>query len=183
MFGPRAMGILFTTLGFALFAMFGVTMYASKVLMEAIPNVHLLGMFTMLLTVVYRSRALYPIYAYVLLNGLMAGFSPWWLPYLYVWTVLWGVTMLLPRRMPDKAAAVVYPLVCAAHGLAFGTLYAPAQALMFGLDFKGMVAWIIAGLPWDAIHAAGNLCAGLLILPLSKLLRKLNARIGIETPQ
>ena len=112
--------------------MFGVTMYASKVLMEAIPNVHLLGMFTMLLTVVYRSRALYPIYAYVLLNGLMAGFSPWWLPYLYVWTVLWGVTMLLPRRMPDKVAAVVYPLVCAAHGLAFGTLYAPAQALMFG---------------------------------------------------
>ena len=36
----------------AVFAMFGVTMYASKVLMEAIPNVHLLGMFTMLLTVV-----------------------------------------------------------------------------------------------------------------------------------
>ena len=148
--------------------------------MEAIPNVHLLGMFTMLLTVVYRARALYPIYTYVLLNGLMAGFSPWWLPYLYIWAVLWGVTMLLPRNMPGKVAAVVYPLVCALHGLAFGTLYAPAQALMFGLDFNGMVAWILAGLPFDLVHAAGNLCAGLLILPFSKLLRRLNRTIGIE---
>lgn len=164
----------------AVFAMFGVTMYASKVLMEAIPNVHLLGMFTMLLTVVYRARALYPIYTYVLLNGLMAGFSPWWLPYLYIWAVLWGVTMLLPRSMPGKVAAVAYPLVCALHGLAFGTLYAPAQALMFGLDFNGMVAWILAGLPFDLVHAAGNLCAGLLILPFSKLLRRLNRTIGIE---
>ena len=93
--------------------------------------------------------------------------------------MLWGVTKLLPRNMPVKVAAVVYPLVCALHGLAFGTLYAPAQALMFGLDWNGMVTWIIAGLPWDAIHAVGNLCAGLLILPFSKLLRRLNTRIGI----
>ena len=42
--------------------MFGVLMLTSKILMEAVPNVHLLGMFTMLLTVVYRRRALYPIY-------------------------------------------------------------------------------------------------------------------------
>ena len=37
-----------------------------------------------------------------------------------------------------------------------------------------------AGLPFDAVHAAGNLCAGLLILPFSKLLRRLNRTIGIE---
>lgn len=107
--------------------MFGVLMFSSKLLMEALPNIHLLGMFTVLLTVVYRSRALYPIYTYVLLNGAYAGFSPWWLPYLYIWTVLWGVVMLLPKNMPRKAAAVVYPLVCALHGLAFGTLYAPCR--------------------------------------------------------
>lgn len=160
--------------------MFGVMMYASKEIMAALPNIHLLGMFTMLLTIVYRTRALYPIYTYVFLNGLIYGFPTWWLPYLYIWTVLWGVTMLLPRHMPDKVAAFVYPIVCALHGLSFGTLYAPAQALMFGLDFNGMIAWIIAGLPFDAVHAAGNLCAGLLILPFSKLLRRLNKMVGIE---
>ena len=45
----------------ALFAMFGAAMYASKELMAVLPNIHLLGMFTMLLTLVYRSRALYPL--------------------------------------------------------------------------------------------------------------------------
>ena len=159
--------------------MFGVLMLTSKIVMEAVPNVHLLGMFTMLLTVVYRRRALYPIYTYVLLNGVYAGFASWWLPYLYIWTVLWGVVMLLPKNMPRKAAAVVYPLVCALHGLAFGTLYAPLQALMYGYDWRGMLTWISLGFPMDVLHAVGNLAAGLLILPLSDLLRKLNVRFRI----
>lgn len=164
----------------AVFAMFGALMYASKEIMAVLPNIHLLGMFTMLLTVVYRSRALYPIYVYALLEGLTWGFPTWWPPHLYVWTVLWGLTMLLPRNMPDRAAMIAYPALCALHGLAYGTLYAPWQALAFGLSWDGMLAWIIAGLPFDAVHAAGNLAAGLLILPFSRLLRRLNRRIGIE---
>jgi len=127
----------------------------------------------MVYTLVFRKKALFPIYVYVFINGLYAGFATWWIPYLYIWTVLWAVTMLLPKNMPKKIAIVVYPLVCGLHGLLFGTLYAPAQALLFGLDFKGMISWIIAGLPWDAVHAAGNIVTGFLIIPLSELLRKL----------
>ena len=97
--------------------------------------------------------------------------------------MLWGVTMLLPRNMPKKCAAVVYPFVCALHGLAFGTLYAPAQALIYGLSLEGMLAWIVAGLPWDVVHALGNLAAGALILPLSELLRRLNAKFGIAAAE
>lgn len=67
-----------------------------------------------------------------------------------------GVTMLLPKIIPRKVAAVVYPTVCALHGLAFGTLHAPAQALMFGLSYKQALAWIAAGIPWDLVHMAGN---------------------------
>ena len=163
----------------ALFAMIGVMMYAGKAVMEPLPNIHPLALFTVTVTLVYRRRALYPIYAYVLVNGLFAGFAPWWLPYLYIWTVLWGVVMLLPKNMPRKAAAVVYPLVCALHGLAFGTLYAPLQALMYGYDWRGMLTWISLGFPMDVLHAVGNLAAGLLILPLSDLLRKLNVRFRI----
>ena len=84
------------------------------------------------------------------------------------------MTLLLPRNMSNKKAMIVYPAVCALHGLLFGTLYAPAQALMYGLSFQAMLAWILAGLPYDLIHAAGNLFAGLLILPLSGLLRRLD---------
>lgn len=160
----------------ALYPMLGALMFVSKLLMECLPNIHLLGMLTMTYTLIFRKRALIPIYIFVLLNGLYAGFSLWWMPYLYLWTVLWGVTMLLPRNLPPRKARIVYPLVCCLHGLCFGTLYAPAQALMMGLSFRAMLAWIAAGLPWDAVHALGNLAAGLLILPLSGLLTKLTAR-------
>lgn len=156
-----------------IFALLGAVMFCSKVLMEWAPNIHLLGMLTMAYTLTYRKKALIPIYVYVLLQGAFAGFALWWIPYTYIWTILWGITMILPKNMPAKIAVPVYMGVCALHGLCFGTLYAPVQAIMYGLSWKGMIAWIVAGLPFDAIHAAGNLVVGALILPLSRTLTKL----------
>ncbi len=155
------------------FAMLGALMYASKIIMEVAPNVHLLGVFTIAFTVVYRKKALYPIYTYVLLNGILCGFATWWIPYLYLWTVLWGVTMLLPKNVPAKIRPFVYMLLCAAHGFLFGTLYAPAQALLYGLSFQKTVAWIITGLPWDFVHGVSNFFCGILIVPIIKVLTHL----------
>ena len=149
-------------------------MYASKVLMEALPNIHLLGVFVVAMTVVYRKKALYPIYTYVFLNGLLAGFNAWWIPYLYIWTILWGATMLLPKKLPKRIAPIIYMFLCGVHGILFGVLYSPAQALFFGLDFKQTIAWIIAGLPWDLLHAVSNFCCGLLICPMISILKKVN---------
>ena len=154
----------------AVFAMLGALMYASKMIMEVAPNVHLLGVFTIAFTVVYRKKALYPIYTYVLLNGIFCGFATWWIPYLYLWAVLWGATMLLPKRIPENLRPLVYMLLCAAHGFLFGTLYAPAQALLYGLSFQKMVAWIISGLPWDFVHGVSNFFCGILIVPIVKIL-------------
>ena len=163
-----------------IFAMLGAVMFASKVIMEALPNIHLLGVLTVAYTLVYRRRALVPIYVYVMLNGLFSGFNFWWLPYTYIWTILWGITMILPQNMPKKVAYIVYSLICALHGFAFGVLYAPAQALMFGLDLDGMIAWIIAGLPFDLIHGVSNLGFGLLAVPIAELLRKLSGEGAVK---
>ena len=149
-----------------LFAMYGSVMYATKLIMEILPNVHLLGVFIIALTVVYRKKALYPIYTYVFINGIVSGFATWWVPYLYIWTLLWGAAMLIPKGIPKKIKPIVYMVVCALHGFLFGTLYAPAQALFFGLNFEGTVAWIVAGLPYDFIHGVSNFCCGILICPL-----------------
>ena len=146
-------------------------MYASKVIMEILPNVHLLGVFVVAITVAYRKKALYPIYIYVFLNGLFSGFSMWWIPYLYIWTLLWGAVMLLPKNIPTKARPIIYMSVCALHGFLFGTLYAPAQAIMFGLDFKATVAWIAAGLPWEFVHGVSNFFCGILICPIISVLK------------
>ena len=161
-----------TTRELVVFAVLGDVMYASKLLMEAAPNIHLLGVLTIAYTVVYRKKALYPIYIYVFLNGLFSGFAAWWIPYLYVWTVLWGAVMLLPQKIPRKVQPLVYMCLCAAHGLLFGVLYAPVQALLFGLDWKGMAAWIAAGFPFDCIHGVSNFFCGSLIMPVVAVLRR-----------
>ena len=150
--------------------MLGALMYASKVIMELIPNVHLIGTFIVAITVIYRKKALYPIYIFVFLTGLLNGFGTWWIPYLYIWTILWGVTMLLPKNMSRKKAVIIYCIVCSLHGFLYGTLYAPFQAIMYNLNFEGTIAWIVAGLPYDAIHGVGNLLCGILIVPLAELL-------------
>lgn len=156
-----------------LFAILGALMFISKIVMEALPNIHLLGMLTITYTVVFRKKALIPIYVYVLLNGLFAGFNAWWVPYLYIWTILWGITMLLPKNMPKALACVVYPLLCALHGLFFGALYAPVQALMFNFTLEQTITWIAAGLTFDIIHMIGNFAVGLLIFPVSAVLKRL----------
>ena len=63
-------------------------------------------------------------------------------------------------------------IVCAAHGFLFGVLYAPAQALMYGLSFQGMIAWIIAGFPFDCVHGISNFFAGIIIVPVASVLKK-----------
>ena len=162
-----------------IFSMLGALMYCSKIIMEAFPNIHLLGMLTIVFTVVFRKKALVPIYIYVFQNGLHAGFNVWWVPYLYIWTILWGVTMLLPKNMPKKASCVVYPVVCSLHGFLFGILYAPAEALFFNLTFNETLIWIANGALFDAIHGVSNFFVGLLIVPFSELLIRLSKQIRI----
>ena len=157
----------------AVFGCLGALMFVSKLVMEVLPNIHLLALFTVVFTVVYRAKALYPIYIFVVLCGLYGGFNLWWIPHLYLWLILWGAVMLLPKNMPRWLAPVVYCTVCAAHGFLYGTLYAPAQALMFGYNFNQMLAWIAAGIPYDVIHGVSNLFCGLLAVPLITVMRKL----------
>ena len=91
------------------FAMLGALMFASKLIMEVLPNIHILGLLIVVYTIAFRAKALIPIYIWIMLNGLLAGFATWWIPYLYVWAVLWGMTMLLPKKMHPTQRARPIP--------------------------------------------------------------------------
>lgn len=161
----------------AIFGMFGAMMFATKYLMEVLPNVHLLGLFIGTLTVVYRWRALIPLYLYVLLDGLAHGFSPWWIAYLYIFLPLFFGFLLVPRTLPDSIKAVLYPTVSALHGLFFGVLYLPVWTVLYQLDtWEKMMAWVGAGALFDVTHMISNAVFGTLILPLSRLLFKLERK-------
>lgn len=159
-----------------LLVIFGVIMFISKMIMEFLPNIHAVAMFIAVFTLVYRHKTLISIYVYVFLIGFIYGFSTWWYPYIYIWTVLWALLMLIPKKLSIKWRVILSGIICALHGLAYGTLYAPFQAFVFGLSFEGMIAWIIAGLPFDIIHMIGNIVMSTLIYPLYKVLTKLKAQ-------
>ena len=161
------------------FAILGNIMFLSKLLMEFLPNIHLVGTLIVAYTLVYRVKALFPISVYIFLTGLYGGFSLWWVPYLYIWTILWGMVMLLPRNLNPKIGAILYPIVACLHGLLYGTLYAPAQALMFDLNLEQTRIWISAGFYFDLIHGIGTLVLGFLIYPLVKHLTRLSRQINI----
>ena len=165
---------LLTIYEIAIFGMLGAMMMVSDILMNVIPNVHLVGVIIVVLTVVYRWKALFPIYIYILLIGLFDG-AGLWATYAYVWAVLWGMVMLLPKRMPAWLAPIVYALVCGLHGFAFGFLLIPYQMTLFGFTLRqALVWWRFGFFTADIPHGIGNLVGSALVIPLVTLIRKLD---------
>lgn len=160
-----------TTREIAVFSMLGALMYASKIIMDMLPNIHLLGTLITAYTIVYRRKALYPIYVFVMLMGLFHGFNTWWIPYLYIWMVLWAMVMLLPRKLSGPWKSVVYMSVSAMHGFLYGLLYAPVQFFVLGCSLKATAAWYMTGIPWDITHGISNFFCGILISPLVRTLK------------
>ena len=158
------------------FSMLGALTFCSKLLMEWAPNVHFIDLFLITFTVVYRKKALFPLGVFVFLTIAFNGFTLWLVPYVYIWLFPWAIVMLLPRPMPRVAATIIYSVIGGVHGLLFGTLYAPSQALFFHLNFRATLAWIAAGFPFDVVHAIGNTFSCALVIPLVKLLLHLEKR-------
>jgi len=162
-----------------IFAVLGGILFAAYLAFYGIPNIGFVGMFMAAFTLTYRVRALIPIYVYIMLYGIFYGFLTW-IPYMFVWLPLWGMFMLVGKlNLPIKFKIPVCMIACALHGLSFGTLYAPFASFLFGIpfNFRTLFAWIAAGFPFDIAHALGNLAAGILIVPLSELLKKLNTQV------
>ena len=119
----------------ALFGVLGALTFGAKFAMSWLPNIELVSLFVMVYAVVFGRKCLFPIYTYVVMEFLFYGVHLWSINYLYIWAVLWLFAMLLPQNMPKAVAMPVYMVVCGLHGLAFGALYAPFHALVFGLSF------------------------------------------------
>ena len=80
--------------------------------------------------------------------------------------------MLVPAKWNPKIRMVLYSAIGLFHGLLFGILYAPAQALLFGFSFRQTLLWIASGFLWDVVHGLGNAVVCSLILPLERVLKK-----------
>ena len=143
--------------------------FSSKVALAALPNINLNSVLIILTVIFFGWRALLAVYVYVLLEGLVFGFSVWWFGYLYVWDVLAVAAMLLRKN----DSALLWAVVAAVFGLCFGPLmYLEYFAINGGWEM--FFAMWVAGIPYDLTHCIGNFVLTLaLYRPLYAVMRRL----------
>ena len=132
-------------------ALMAALIFASKVALASLPNININSVLIILTVVFFGWKALYTVYIYVLLEGLIFGFSVWWVGYLYVWAILVVVAMLLRKN----DAALLWAVVAGIYGLVFGLLmYLEWFAINGG--WEGYFAMWVAGIPYDLTHCVSN---------------------------
>lgn len=143
--------------------------FGTKVALASLPNINLNAVFIILAVVFFGWKALYTVYVYVLLEGLVFGFSVWWVGYLYIWAILAAVAMLFRKN----DSALIWAVIAAVFGLTFGPLmYLEWFAINGG--WKGYFAMWVAGIPYDLTHCAGNFVFTLVLYrPLHTVMEKL----------
>ncbi len=146
----------------AIVALLAAALMVVQVALALVPNVELVSFLVVVSTLTFRRRAVYAIYIFALLEGLIYGFGVWWFMYLYVWTILAGAAWLLRRN----TSVVVWAAVSGGFGLLFGALCAIPYFFIGGVSM-GIAYWI-AGIPFDLIHCVSN---ALVMLALYKPVR------------
>lgn len=151
-----------------LFGILGGMTFLAKMVMAGLPNIEPVSLMVMLFAVTFNRKALYPIYAYVLLEFVLYGINLWSVNYLYIWVILAAAAWLL-RGMTHPLG---WALLSGVFGLFFGLLCTPVYVLTGGWAFG--VSWWISGIPYDLAHCVGNFVLALaLFVPLRKLLDRL----------
>lgn len=150
-------------------ALMAALIFGSKVVLASLPNININSVLIILTTLFFGWKALYTVYVYVLLEGLVFGFSVWWVGYLYVWAILVIVTMLFRKN----DSALFWAVVAGIFGLCFGLLmYLEWFAINGG--WRGFFAMWVAGIPYDLTHCAGNFAFTLVLYrPLRRVMEKL----------
>ena len=157
----------YKTFEIVLLGMLGAIAFVCQVSLIFLPNIEVVSILFIVYTRTFGKKALFPIYVFVLLEGIFWGFGSWWIMYLYIWTILWGISMIFHRNDSSIAWAVIN----GAYGLCFGALCSITQGILFGIG-SGF-AYLISGIPFDIVHCIGNFFTALFLYkPLTILLSK-----------
>lgn len=149
----------------------GALIFAEKAALSGMPNVNLNAVLIILTTVFFGWRALYSVLIYVMLEGLVYGGNSiflWWFSYLYVWPLLVAICTFFRKN----DSAVVWAVIAAVYGLAFGPLMYLTYFAVNGA-WKGFFAMWVSGIPFDVTHCASNFIFTLILYkPLYRVMEK-----------
>ena len=140
-----------------LIALLSALLLVFQVGLSFLPNIEVVSLLVILYTLFFKNKTLYIIYLFALLEGLIYGFGIWWIMYLYVWTILWGITLLFK----EEKNPIIWAFISGFFGLFFGTLCSVPYFITGGVHMG--ISWIIAGLQMDIIHGISNFLVTLLL--------------------
>lgn len=163
-------------------ALFGALLHISQIVLAGLPNIELISLLIIVWTRVFRWGAIPGIAVFILLQGLLYGFGIYWISYLYIWFMLWGLVMCIPRRpAPPLLRAGGWALLSGVYGFAFGALTAIPWFFIGGPS--AALSYWLAGLLFDALHAGGNFVFALILaVPLIDVLGKIGRSAHILDP-
>ena len=149
-------------------AAMGALMFALKLAVAALPNIHPVAMLVILTALHFSWRSLYAVAIYVMLEGLMFGFGLWWVSYLYTWPLLALLAILLRRG----GGRLFWACLAGGFGLCFGALCA-VPYFFIGGPAMAFSYWV-SGIPFDLLHCGGNFAVTFALLPpLQKLMNRI----------
>ena len=140
-------------------AIASAVLIAVQVSLSLIPNVELVTLLVILYTLYLGKKTLFVIYIFAVVQGFIYGFHIWWLTYLYVWTLLYFVV----QAVKTGRSVLFWSAAAAVYGLFFGVLTSVPYFLTLGTI--GGIAHILAGIPFDLVHCAGNFFTVLVLFP------------------
>lgn len=140
-------------------------LFMGQVVLSFLPNVEIVSLLIILYTLFLRRKVFFVIYSFVFLEGFLYGFGIWWFSYLYIWSLLACIVLLLH----GNASLLFWGIVSGFFGLSFDALCSLPYLLSGG--FAAAFSYWVSGLLFDVFHCIGNVVLCLLLFrPLYTLM-------------
>ncbi|MGN0134393.1 MAG: hypothetical protein ACI4AO_06660 [Anaerotignum sp.] len=142
-------------------------LFTGQVVMSFLPNLEIVSLLIILYTLFFGKKVFWMIYGFVFLEGFLYGFGMWWFQYLYIWSILAMVVLLLR----NNTSALFWSIISGFFGLSFGAL-CTLPYFITGGPAAAFSYWV-SGLGFDLTHCIGNVVLCLVLFkPLYALLQK-----------
>lgn len=150
-----------------LYSILGALTFISKFMLSSLPNIEIISLLLIVYTITFGKHTIYPLTAYILMEFTLYGFGIWSIGYLYIWSVLVLVTLIL-YNITHTTNVFLWAIISGIFGFLFGALYIPLY-IVIG-DITTAIAWWVSGIPYDIIHGISNFILCLILFkPLMKL--------------
>jgi len=150
----------------------GAILFVSQVALSFLPNIELVSLFILIMTIVMPGETLYVILVFILLEGIQWGFGLWWWSYIYVWPILYIAVKYL-KKVINEDDYLSWSIVLGFYGLIFGFLFALAY---IPVSFEYAFSYWVAGIFFDIIHAVGNFFVCIILYkPIKSVFMRINS--------